>query len=174
MKNRRLRQQALVLGVSVLALAAVWTARERGLGAIPPADGSIASLRAEVRRLQAFSPEHLAQLAKERTAAEDAWRSRTTTLPREWTEAPRDKDNLATRHLRCLDPANLSWGRLVAFVGSLEERNPGKVVSVDVRSKGTRRLRSIASVDITITDRLQAGTVAAAAATIFPTSQRLP
>ena len=161
MKTRFPWSRCLLLLVSTAALASVWTVRERGvvIGAAP--EGSVPSLRAEKRRLQAFSAEHLAKLAKERSAAEDAWRSRVTSLPSGWTEAPRDRDQLSTRHLRCLDPAQLSWSPLIAFVASLEERNPGKIISIDVRSKGTRRLRSIASVDVMISDSNRPGHLAA-------------
>lgn len=161
MKTRFPWSRCFLLFVSTATLAAVWTARERGVGIGTASEGSVPTLRAEKRRLQAFSAEHLAKLTQERSAAEDAWRSRVTNLPSGWTETPRDRDDVSTRHLRCLDPAQLTWSQLIAFVASLEERNPGKTISIDVRSKGTRRLRSIASVDITISDSHRPGHLAA-------------
>jgi hypothetical protein len=143
----------LALGASVGLLAVLLSLRFLGSAKALPPEPALQALRAEHARLSSFSRSALDALRRERDLLR-APPSAGETLPSGWSEQV--GEGHAT--YRYGGEPSLTWIELVHAIGIIERRSGGRIVGLDVRSRGSRETREIAAVEI----------VAGAPATVRP------
>ncbi len=134
--------------VSVTLLAVVLVARHREGLAVSAVDVELERLRADRQRLSGFTP---AAVQAARASAEALAKSGSMPLPWpvDWSASPLPPAAGSTRPLWRITPERLpTWAELVAAVSSLAAVPGNRIVSLEVRSRGTLTEREIASVEI--------------------------
>ncbi len=147
------RRAWLALGASLVLVAALLTLRFRGGATAFPPEAELQAMRTERARLSSFSAAALDALRHERALLQ-APPTAGETLPAGWNEHV-----VGGRVIyRYGGEAPLAWAELVGVVTALEQRSGRRIVSLDVRSRGSKEQREIAAVEI----------VAGAPATVRP------
>jgi hypothetical protein len=159
--NRRWRACAL----SLLVLAVVFGVRFNGLPAALRPDAEWQTLSAEKVRLAAFTAERVEALRREVAQARRRGVSQGDPVPAGWRSETVSTEAGGPVRVRFVHAEGaLRWSELLAFVAELEER--GGLVSLDLRSRGTRRKREIDRVEIVVMGAL--GTTRRPAGATFP------
>lgn len=141
----------LFLTFGVALLAVVLYVRQHGELLRFAEDGELVRLRAERQRLSAFEPAALrATQAKleeleKRTATDRPW-------PEGWSGREENPGEDAGGATWRLSPTGVpSWTGLVNAIGTLVSVPGSRIVSVQIRSRGTLTERQMASVEIVLT-----------------------
>ena len=135
------RRGWLALGASLVLLGVLLTVRFRGSAVALPPETALGALRAEHARLSPFSAAALNALRRER----DLLRATPTSgeiLPASWSEHAGEERTT----YRYGGDSPLAWAELVRAVTLIERRSGGRIVSLDIRSRGTREQREVAAV----------------------------
>jgi len=162
--NRRAavsRGQWMRLGWAGVTLGLALAFRERILPAWLPADPEWKSLTEEKAALNKL----IAAVPAETSQAHNA---QLPALPAGWridelTAGPNEDRCIRYSHLQ---PAELRWSDLIAFVAGFEPSGFARITGLEIRSQGTRTKRVIAAVELTVT--LPAGTTRRQAGATFP------
>ena len=148
MKPQITISQCAWLVVSATLLAVVLVARHRDSLAVSTGDAELERLRAERQRLAEFTP---AAVQAARTSAEALAESGSMPAhwPQDWSAAPVPPAAASTRPLwRIIPDRTPTWAELSAAVTSVAAAPGNRIVSLEVRSRGTLTEREIASVEI--------------------------
>ena len=135
---------ALLFGT--ILLGGLLFVRSRGLPDAMRPDAEWDALRGEKLRLSATTPDMLATLRRELALLQRAANSAPGALPAGWKVAATD---VALHYHHTGSPA-LTWTELSRFVTELEQRSGGRVITLDIRSRGSRQRREIAGVEIVV------------------------
>lgn len=143
--NGRWRACALSLFVLTIAVGI----RLKGLPAVLRPDAEWQALTAEKVRLAAFTVERVESLRSEVAQARSQGVSPGDPIPAGWRSetVPAEAGGAVRVRFIHTDGA-LRWSELLTFVAELEER--GGLVSLEIRSRGTRRRRDIDRVEVVV------------------------
>ena len=133
--------------LSLLVLTIVVGVRLNGLPAVLRPDAEWQALAAEKVRLAAFTAERVDALRSELAQARRRGVSPGDPVPAGWRSETVPAAAGGAVRVRFIHAGGaVRWSELLAFVAELEER--GGLVSLDIRSRGTRRKREIDRVEV--------------------------
>ncbi|OAM90406.1 hypothetical protein OH491_01575 [Termitidicoccus mucosus] len=155
-----------VFAASLMLLAVTIIVRRHGLPQGLHPDNEMEVLLAEKERLAPFNAESVSHLRTELARFEAPPAKPDWLPPTSWqTQAlPSETDGITrTRYTT----GAISWTCLVTFISKLEVR--GQIESLDIRSRGSRTKREIATVEITV--RSSPGTTRRSTGAMFPDAE---
>lgn len=148
-KVSRTRLAALCLSLALLAVTVL--ARQRGWWFAPFAPTSLDELRLEHARLSPHDDDTLARLRRELAAlhanASVAPEALTASAGNRFTSSFDPETHRLTLRAEATPPR---WTDIVASVVRLEQHPGWRIVSLDLRSRGTRHRREISAVEIVL------------------------
>lgn len=141
---------ALLLGVTLLG--GLLVLRTRGLPDAVRPDAEWDALRADQLRLSATTANVLASLRRELAILERPTSAATGALAAGWQveaeSAGVSRDAVLRYHYT--GSTALTWAEVGRVVTELEQRYGGRVIALDIRSRGSRQRREIAGVEIVV------------------------
>ncbi|MDP3070032.1 MAG: hypothetical protein Q8N18_07060 [Opitutaceae bacterium] len=146
------RRQWAALLFGAMLLGGLLFVRTRGLPDAVRPDAEWDALRAEHIRLSATTPDVLTSLRRELALLERPHTAGPGAVPVGWkVEAdPADAAHDGSLRYRYTGSTALTWAELGRFVTELEQRSGGRVIVLDIRSRGSRERRQIAGVEIIV------------------------
>jgi hypothetical protein len=146
----RLRWSAFAASAALLAF--LFTLRWRGLPIVWEPGDAWRALQAERAGLAGATDEHLRALERERDALRTP-RTADESLAAGWERTVDQVSGTIT--YRHDGTAPLTWPQLAAAVAAIERASGGRIVSLDVRSRGSRDRRQIGTVVIAVAGAME-------------------